>query len=243
MAEHPEPLPATPAPGGGEHAIPGGSNGRGQPLRLFASTVARCLPWKRSHGKTGDSTLPTHPPASIHPWNGVGGTGLWSVQTLRTVLFLGCLAVTGVSAVALFHGLHQDQIAAIQDELPEVTELPPEQLQPSLAGALPPVPTGALPHPLTAPPAPPSIPAAPTLPAVITADARNAATAVAPAGDTTPPAPVLNPPAAPVPPQTAPAPVPVPAPEGGAGLRGDIEDDDSPTEILIRAAGTNAPNS
>jgi hypothetical protein len=245
MAEQPETLPVTSAPIGTADAAGKSTRRTLGRLQVISSALTRFVTWKRA-SRVQESV--TTPPATTRPWNGVGGAGFWSVQTLRTVLFLGCLAVTSVSAVALFHGLHQSQIAAIHDELPEVTELPPEQLQPSLAGSLPQAPPNSLPHPMLAPPAPSAVPAAPTLPAVVTADARNAAAGVAPAGDTVipppspPPAPPvpLAPPAPVVPP---PAPATVPAPSRGVDFGGGIEDDDAPVEIIIRAAGSAPPAS
>jgi hypothetical protein len=244
-----EPSP-TPAPSVVEFRVVRG-------LRVASAAVMRSLAWKRPRKPGIDQTSPASPPVATRLWNGVGGTAFWSVQTLRTVLFLGCLAITAVSAVALFQGLHQSRIAAINDDLPEVTELPHEQLQPSLAGTLPAAPPAALPHPMTvaAPTSP--IPPAPTLPVVITADARNAANGVAPAADTapqpaTPPTPpALTPP--PAPPSTPPAlpspaspplsPPPPIAPRGGADFQGGIEDgEEAPAAIIIRAGGSASPS-
>ncbi len=165
-APPPDAVPLEPAPD--SPSAPAADSRASRGLRLMPAVVVRGWPWKRSKTSTSASASQPSPTTATRSWSGVGGAAFWSVQTLRTVLFLGCLAVTVVSAVALFQGLHQSRIAAIQDELPEVTELPHEQFQPSLAGTLPAAPPAALPtHHTTR--APLSHSPAPTLPVVVTA--------------------------------------------------------------------------
>lgn len=207
-------------------------------VRLLASSLTGCLKWGRQ--KKGSRSVTSVAPASAasatsKPWPGFGGAGFWSVQTVRTLLFLGCLATISVSGLALFHGLHREQIAAIQDEPPELIELPPEQLQPKLAGSLPGPAPSAIPHPILSPPAPSAIPPAPTLPPVVTADASQGPSSVAPAVNATPEAPAPLPPAPSVLP---PLPATPPAANGGANLEGGIEDDDTGPTLIIRANGT-----